>query len=98
MPGTPPPHTQWSQQIFDFIWKHSQALKEVANSGAIGGISAAALAGAMAKECHGVLSNPEDERKKDRFAMKRLRDDSGTYLSYSLVKALDLIDQANSVR
>jgi|GEM_PF-1017012 len=90
-------YTKWSQQTFDFIQKHSEAIKNVGNSGAVGGISAAALAGAMAKECQGVLSNLEGEQRKDFWAMVGLACHPIIAVNHSVVEALGLVDSANKV-
>ncbi|MEW6532818.1 MAG: hypothetical protein AB1473_18455 [Thermodesulfobacteriota bacterium] len=96
MPVTQTPkYNKWSQQTLDFIQKHRQAIKEVANSGAIGGISAAALAGAMAKECNTVLAKLPQETIKDVYAMINLSFDGVASLDFSLAQKFGLIDRAS---
>jgi hypothetical protein len=87
MPGT---YTKWSQQTFDFIQKYRQTFKNVANSGAIGGISAAALAGAVAKECDKVISSLPSKLMNDlldRWALGNLSIDAVASLDCTLARS-----------
>jgi len=88
------PYLKWDKEVFDTLNLYEDVIRDVAKH--FDGISAEALAGAMAKELHSYLNRKELDDLFDKYTGKRLQKalvcDCPT--EYQFLKENDLIDRA----